>query len=651
MRRSLLLVLTAGLLLSCQDADLPTVADSPDAAGAILDGTGIHGYVGDDPDLAVNPHFFWLPPVVGTSPGSNLGTADPGAAPSVRIVCWDSNQPGECDPDVPLVQFTVGDGLEVQEGHYHANFHVRDAGLRTSGGGAYTTYRILVLTPPLTSFGGPFVFGLADFQLGENGREAKSLSSDEMISLVDDRTLPINFRLDEGALEEELAANTAPTSDPTGQETFCQINCSVTVIDPAEATEASLTDPGTGDELTAMLIPAGAVVNTSETVVLVIDERRDDGDGEDGEPCLANASVATEACFRYELIPGSPEGDDFNTDVRFGVCPEGQAVSDGAILPTWRLLKADEDDGEVVVTRPEEVDVSDFLTCDVQTTPTLAVWDGPGGRLAGSLLQWLVPPVAASDFIGGQLRRLSDLFWGLDLTASVLSSPPAAAGVGTVVVPIVQFDFEHGGEVADGIEVTAAVTQGDGSILDPSEETSGQSLTLFTDEDGRVAVSFLLGATAGTNEVTITSDPPALGTPLVFQVQGVAGELELTDVDPASTTLVINGTGVGYTATIDNSTGSVQTDVVLQAWIEQGATRRAAGGLVVSCGGQSLGDVPPGTCSESFTYRASDQAPTAGTGTFTPGAAMAVFELKVGNVVVDEVRLEVTLQAPLPPID
>ena len=48
--------------------------------------------------------------------------------------------------------------------------------------------------------------------------EARNLDNSATIGLVDNRTLPIRFRLDEGALEEELAVNTAPSAsgDPAG---------------------------------------------------------------------------------------------------------------------------------------------------------------------------------------------------------------------------------------------------------------------------------------------------------------------------------------------------------------------------------------------------------------------------------------------------
>ncbi len=556
MRRPLLALLTVGLLVSCQDGEIPTVPDRPSVGGAISDGSGSFD--------AGNSHFFWLAPMVSQPDASLFGTFDPSMQPTVRIVCWNDSDPeATCDPGTALAEFGVGSGLVVESDHYKVEFDTQapDPALRTSSGEDFTTYRIQALTPPLERFGGPFVFGFADFQLGENGKEARNLDSEETIGLVDGRTLPIRFRLDEGALEEELKDHTAPADDPTGAEAFCQINCSVTVIDPDEPTLASLSDTATDDTLTAMLIPAGAVW-TDETAVLVIDERLDDGDGQqDGELCLTSGEFPTEACFRYELSPDNSGGDDFFPDdttrfVRFGICPEGQAVSSGTINPSWRLLKADEDNGDVVITRPEEVDVTDFLQCDVQTTASL--WDGAGGQLAASALQWLVPPLDASDLWGGQLRDLSDLFWGEDVEMSRLAFPASAAEGDTLELTVELLAIHADSAPVPGREVTFTRTDGTGDLAGAPGFTvvgTGQnSVTLETDGSGLATVRWVI--TDGSNRLEATSSPdarPAAGEPdpVAFDVTGsLGGELlfgvnafddGLSQIDPATGSVTFIG--------------------------------------------------------------------------------------------------------------
>lgn len=533
MRRSLAALLTLALVVGCQDTDLPTVTDRPETGSAISDGSGNFE--------EGNSHFFWLAPMVSQPDESLFGTFDPEMQPTVRVVCWSSSElpADECDPsdaDGPEIvdTFTVGDGLLVESDHYKVEFDTHAYELQTSGDTEFTTYRIQVLTPPLTKFGGPFVMGFADFQLGDNGREARNLDSSETIGLVDNRTLPVRFRLDDGALEEELRENTEPTGDPTGEEAFCQINCSVTVIDQDEDTEASLTDEE-GDEITAMLIPANTLW-TDETTALVIDELEDDGDQETGELCLTTGDFPTEACFRYELSQENPNGDDFTDDVRFGICPEGQAVSNGTILPTWRLLKADEVNGDVEITRPDEVDVTDFLQCDVSTTVTL--WDGPGGQLAGSALQWLVTPLRASDLWGGQLRDLSDLFWGEDVEMSRLAFTSSAVEGTTLQMTVELLAVHNDSAPVPGREVTFTKGAGSGPLsaatgFPPVSSTQDSIFTVETDANGQAAVDWTVAE--GTNRLEVTSPDarPAAGEsdPVAFEVTGTAAGEELFGVN------------------------------------------------------------------------------------------------------------------------
>ena len=91
----------------------------------------------------------------------------------------------------------------------------------------------------------------------------------------------------------------------------------------------------------------------------------------------------------------------------------------------------------------------------------------------------------------------------------------------------------------------------------------------------------------------------------------------------ASTTLAIDGPGTTWTASLQNPAKSLQ-GVLLQGYIVQGTTRRAAGGLQVSCG-SATGVLPPGTCTINFATSASNAG--SGTGALTPGAA--TFELNM----------------------
>jgi hypothetical protein len=113
-------------------------------------------------------------------------------------------------------------------------------------------------------------------------------------------------------------------------------------------------------------------------------------------------------------------------------------------------------------------------------------------------------------------------------------------------------------------------------------------------------------------------------------------------VSLSSTTVSIGGE-VTYTATVTNHTSSTLSATILQGWIYQGSTIRAAGGLSVDCGA-GVGELPPGSCEVSFTLGASNSG--SGTGTLVPGAATARWELKHGltNALYDVFTMAVTLQ-------
>ncbi|MFQ6006518.1 MAG: hypothetical protein ACE5OQ_13570, partial [Woeseia sp.] len=114
----------------------------------------------------------------------------------------------------------------------------------------------------------------------------------------------------------------------------------------------------------------------------------------------------------------------------------------------------------------------------------------------------------------------------------------------------------------------------------------------------------------------------------------------LVNVALTTTTLNIGGPTVAYTASINNSTASTLSGVVLQAFVDQPGASRAAGGLLVRCGA-ALGDLAPGPCNENFTVIASNA--TAGSGTLIPGPAIARFELQMGATVLDTFSVAVTL--------
>lgn len=124
----------------------------------------------------------------------------------------------------------------------------------------------------------------------------------------------------------------------------------------------------------------------------------------------------------------------------------------------------------------------------------------------------------------------------------------------------------------------------------------------------------------------------------------------ITALALAPTTLAIDGPAASYTATLQNPANSLQ-GVLLQGYIVQGQSRRAAGGSLVTCG-SNAGVLPPGTCTMTLPASASNTA--SGNGTLVPGPA--TFELDLiqtiggGNTTLDAETVAITLVSSTPTI-
>ena len=142
----------------------------------------------DAPPGTQNPHFFFLPPMV--EPPIYSGVFDGSLTPEVKIV--QLTESGEF-VDPPLVVFTMDAGrgsetVRVGEDHYIVNWHTKEFTLVDA-----TTYRIQVLVADN-------LLGYADVDVVNSGQDLKNVDTDEYVALKDGRTLPIKFRIEEGAV-------------------------------------------------------------------------------------------------------------------------------------------------------------------------------------------------------------------------------------------------------------------------------------------------------------------------------------------------------------------------------------------------------------------------------------------------------------------
>jgi hypothetical protein len=131
-------------------------------------------------------HFYFLPPMV-PNPGAT-GVFD-ASQPAVVRIC--EGETSICAQ--PIIEFSVDSEtltVSVEDEHYIALWHAGDFDLDLEG-----VYRVSVLV-------GAQELGHADVQPVSNGKALKDLETGYVIGLIDDRTLPIKVRIEEGAIEE-----------------------------------------------------------------------------------------------------------------------------------------------------------------------------------------------------------------------------------------------------------------------------------------------------------------------------------------------------------------------------------------------------------------------------------------------------------------
>lgn len=148
----------------------------------------------DDPSFEIsdgahggNAHFFFLPPMV-SNPQSD-GTFQAGLSPVIRITGGD-------------LDLTLTADLDESNSHYHQNWHTDQYDLDPD-----VTYRISVLVDGTE-------LGFADMDIASSGKELKNIDTGEFVALKDGRTLPIMFRIEDGALATEPGTFEVTTTAP-----------------------------------------------------------------------------------------------------------------------------------------------------------------------------------------------------------------------------------------------------------------------------------------------------------------------------------------------------------------------------------------------------------------------------------------------------
>jgi alpha-tubulin suppressor-like RCC1 family protein len=485
MQRAVVTCLTLAVVLGCRDQSTMTSLTSPTIAAALLDG----GHGG-------NPHFFFLPPIAPT-PTPN-GPFNPRLTPVVEICSA---------PEAPCtaghVLATLGPVNAQDTAQYRVNWDSRTLNLP-----AGASVRVIVRV------GTAHLLGFVDVDLVSNAG-ARNGQTNANLQLVDGQTLPIKFRIEQGALTPDQ------TCTDCAEQTISTSTGSATVV--------------TSKQLAGAFFPQGAL---PQDVTVIIEATPP----ATGQTCIPLDLDQFPGCYTFSTDPGPTT---FNSSVTAGICVETDGLTPDEIK-SLILYQLDVVSERNVITPLEDAPAA-FLPCNA-----LAATRAPHGLLARAreaLLGLLVPaPLHAAHLgVGGLTSSFSKIGWGRPPTMSPVPGTDggiAAPGAPVTPPPAVLLLNSHNQPVS-GLPVTFVVAAGGGSIMTPSGggATAGP-VTVTTDVRGIAALGgWSLGSTPGPNTLT-AREIGALGGPLTFGASSVAGFFAVSA--GVAHTCGLRGSGLAY---------------------------------------------------------------------------------------------------------
>jgi hypothetical protein len=280
------------VLTTCDDKPMTTAPDISQPQFEISDAAHLGG----------NPDFFFLPPLVSNPighPDFSADGFDGTQSPEVEICVLE----GEDCASV-LVTYTRSTGHATEtvrvidaEEHYIVNWHTDQFDLDQD-----VTYRIRVLVAGTE-------LGYADVDAVSSGKELKNVDTDEYIPLKDGRTLPIKFRIEDGAVF---------VLDSNGG-TITALDGKVTLDIPAGATDGPIgitVRVATVDILPPFVLPDaiyefgpdGSVFTIPLTLTIQYDEASLPSGFDEAE--LGLYKLVDE---QWQFVPGSTVDSDGNT--------------------------------------------------------------------------------------------------------------------------------------------------------------------------------------------------------------------------------------------------------------------------------------------------------------------------------------------------
>jgi len=458
------LCLAAGLAAACSDQTSPR---TPRPSFSISDGHGTG-----------NAHFFFLPPILPVP--STSGIVNPSLSPAVQICqVVASSEPGTgCAGSAEVAFFTTttgpgGETVRVDAANqYGVNWHTDQFNLSDA-----LNYRIRVLL-------GSAELGFADVDVMPTAKGAKNVDTGVFIALVDGRTLPIRFRIENAVFPL--------CTDPT-------LDCVQQTVGAAAA------DVVTPSRRAAVHFDAGSFDENVQVVIeqVVTDEKT---------RCNRTDLAEFDDCYNYRTVP---EVEDFNGNLaRVEVClsvPKGDALSE--------LLQLGQSDVDEVFSLLEPA-FNALIDCPgyPSTEPPSEIIGVRGWRGVFRGVASLVAPrrlyaaVLTNTGLGGSTGSFSNIGWVLPRILRLVN-PITSAPAGSTIDVTVDLETLHPVAAGAGdVAVTFTVTTG-------GKLNGGSDFVTVSTMPGTGTATVRWTINSGTNTLMISA-PQVMESPLTYTVTG-----------------------------------------------------------------------------------------------------------------------------------
>ena len=457
MKRVVLVLLSFVAFVACRDEQSPTAAKGPAISAEIRDAVNGGG----------NPHFFWLPPIVAAP--TFTGVFNPRLSPVVEIC---SRNVSPCPDGQVHVRFTTtsGSGGQIVRVDLTNQLYIVNWNTDPSTEPVGSSFRIAVIVHKA-------VLGFADVDIVGTG-QVRNANTGGDVQLVNGRTLPIKFRIEDGAL--------------------CPSN---STLDCAE----HIASPGTDNTIVSnnqqagTFIPAGALSQPVTVTIVQNSTKR----------CIPApfALPEFEDCYDFFTDPGP---NQFNVPVTVAMCIDRESVPSTAV----HQLQLFQFDVGLPVRALQNVPAR-FLPCNGESSVG-SRGSGVKGFLA-RLWRAVTPrPLFASHLgVGGSAGSYSTFTWSFVPEIVTNSINPQLGAVGTPVLSaptVLLRDTTAAHNPVAGVTVRFTV-EGGGTIVRDSAVTGS---------DGLASVGmWTLGTALGVNRVIATAIG-AIGSPDTFTAVAAA---------------------------------------------------------------------------------------------------------------------------------